>query len=437
MSLVERSFRTAYAALFLVFVLFGATVTVIGAALPRILADFGWSYGSAGLVMAMGSVGSFATSWLVGRLVGRIGARATLLAGMGLSTLGLAPFALIPSVALNTFLYFLVGAGQGFLETGVNWSVLRMDRGGSGRAMSLMHGAFALGAVLGPLATGALLGAGAPVVLIYRGAAIASLLLGILLALLPLGRLGRDAATGRGGKKTAASEGVAAAEGGAADEAAPAATAGTGAPRPGHGAIAWLGALALFLYVGAEIGVSNWAAELFVRALGSSLGFGALAVSLFWAGLLAGRFGIPVFLPRVRQESLILVLSSGFALAVGLLALTGFLGAGTVARGLGTGTVTVGVAAALVLLAGLGASGIYPAAMSLIGGAARETPGPAIGFAATGGGVGAFLFPFAMSGIATAWGVLAGFGFYALTAIAGAFAAHALVRRCRDAARRL
>ena len=38
----------------------------------------------------------------------------------------------------------------------------------------------------------------------------------------------------------------------------------------------------------------------------------------------------------------------------------------------------------------------------------------AIGFAATGGGVGAFLFPFLMSALAQGWGIRAGFATYAV-----------------------
>jgi fucose permease len=395
-SLVDRPFRSLFAALFLVFTLFGATVTVIGAALPRILAEFGWSYGAAGLVMAMGSVGNFAISWLVGRFIGRIGARAALLSGLGLCALGLASFALLPSVALNAGLYFIVGAGQGFLETGVNWSVLRMGREGSSRAMSLMHGAFALGAVLAPLAAGAFLASGGGVGLLYRGAALLCLLMGLALILLPMERLGRDDASG------------------------PAAEAGPQGAPEGRGMLAGLGAFALFLYVGAEIGLSNWCAEFFVRALGATEALGALAVSLFWAGLLAGRFGLPLAFPRARLERQLVVLCLGFAASLALLWLCALPGA--------SAPILLPTASFLAFVAGLAASGIYPFVISLLGAANPRSPGPAIGFAATGGGIGAFFFPFAMSGIASAWGIHAGFGFYALTAAAAAAAAIALAR---------
>ena len=44
--------------------------------------------------------------------------------------------------------------GQGFVEITVNFTTLRLDTAKSGRPMNLMHGAFAVGAILGPLALG-------------------------------------------------------------------------------------------------------------------------------------------------------------------------------------------------------------------------------------------------------------------------------------------
>jgi hypothetical protein len=43
MALIDRSFRGLFIALFAVFTLFGASMTVVGASLPKILADFSWS----------------------------------------------------------------------------------------------------------------------------------------------------------------------------------------------------------------------------------------------------------------------------------------------------------------------------------------------------------------------------------------------------------
>ena len=59
----------------------------------------------------------------------------------------------------------------------------------------------------------------------------------------------------------------------------------------------------------------------------------------------------------------------------------------------------------------------------LIGG----RPGGAIGFAATGGGVGSFVFPLLMSALSQGWGIRAGFATYAVFAVAMTLAAAGLV----------
>ena len=83
MSIIERQHRPAFVVLFVAFVLFGTSVTVIGAALPRVLADFAWDYLAAGLVIAAGSLGYFLSAYVAGRLVDRIGFRAAMAAGAG------------------------------------------------------------------------------------------------------------------------------------------------------------------------------------------------------------------------------------------------------------------------------------------------------------------------------------------------------------------
>jgi MFS family permease len=72
----------------------------------------------------------------------------------------------------------------------------------------------------------------------------------------------------------------------------------------------------------------------------------------------------------------------------------------------------VGVAAA-VFVAGLGFSAIYPVVMALMGRHLRTGQSLAVAMASTGGGVGAFVFPFAMTALFDRIGIARGFGLYA------------------------
>ena len=390
MPIVERRYVPVYGFLVCLFLLFGTSMTVIGATLPRILADFGWSYGTAGAVIAANAIGYFGSVYAAGRIVGRIGPRTTAVIGLSLVSGGLALFAASPGPALNLALYALIGTGQGFLEIMVNWSVMRMDR--EGRAMSLMHASFSIGAVAGPFVVGWLLTSGRPWTMVYRGMA---LLFGVLLATglaLPFDRLGRETVSARAGRRSSTRDRA-------------------------YG----LGFAVLLLYVGAELGVSNWTAELFVRSFGSSEATGSFMVSLFWLGLLSGRLGIPFLLPRARQERVLVVLAIGLTLTTSLLVAAAFIGPPAAPLG-----------AVSVALAGLSCSSIYPIVMFLEGRIHPGTEGAAMGFAGAGGGLGAFLFPFLMSRIAGAAGVNVGFAFYALVAASASAAALALVAAVRD-----
>ena len=392
MALVEKKFRTLYSVLFTVFILFGTSMTIIGATLPKILADFGWSYTVAGGVIAAGAVGYFLATYAAGFLVGAIGPRLTVSVGLILDTVGLLLFATIPSPLVNMLLYFCIGIGQGFIELTINWATLRMEKSGSGRAMNLMHGAFAVGAFVGPFIIGFLIAAALPWAFIYRG--IAALLFLVLIALqpLPMNALGHD--DSGVAKKATRRELIA---------------------HPAY----WLGFASLLLYVGVELGISNWVAEYFVSAFGAKPAVGSFMVSLFWGGLLLGRFGFPLVYRGDRRELVLLSMAVLMCVSAIALSIVGFLGSGT--------AVVVG-SAIMVAFAGLGCSIIYPIVVTIVGDSFPTSQSEAVAFSSMGGGIGGFVFPFIMSNIAGKWGIRAGFATYAAFSVLIVVACIALVR---------
>lgn len=387
--IVAPRHRRVFATLFLVFVVFGTSMTVVGATLPRILDTFGWEYVVAGAVLAANSIAYFSFTFVGGHLVKHWGPRLTMALGLAIVTAGLTAFAANPDPWFNIAVAAVMGIGQGGVEIAVNWSTLRLDPDRTGRPMNLMHGAFAVGAILGPLALGAVLQAGFDWVAIYRGMAVAFGLLAVWIALapMPLDPL---------------------------PEAAPDAPPPVRLSR--HPAY-WLSFLALFFYVGVEIGLSNWIAQYFVTYFAYPATASALLVSLFWLGLLAGRFGVPVFFKGDRQEGVLVGFSLLATLTIVALSLLSFLPQGPLTEAAGL---------IVVALAGFGCSIYYPAVITLLGEVFPQAQSQAIGFAATGGGVGAFAFPFLMSALAQGWGLRAGFATYAVFAVAMTAAAWGL-----------
>ncbi len=391
MSLIAPRYRGIYLALFCLFALFGISMTVIGASLPKILTEFGWNYATAGAVIASGSVAYFLSSMAAGPVLRRFGPKRAVLSGLVACILGSAFFAATPSPIANLLLNALIGSGQGFIEIVVNWSVLRMDEKGSGRAMNLMHGSFAIGAVAGPMAVGILISAGLRWALLYRAIALVFVLLAIVVAFLPFSRLGREEPGHRQRNKVAVL-----------------------AKQP----LYWLGFVTLLVYVGAELGVSTWVAEFFVKVFLANPALGSFMVSLFWIGLLAGRFGAPA-LYRGKQQVLLVACSLLLAICVIALAVLGYLQTG--------GPASIAAAVALVFLSGLGCSVVYPIAVSLVGASFPGAQSGAVSFAVAGGGLGVFVFPYLMSWISQTWGLRAGFMSYAVVAAVTAVSSIALV----------
>ena len=379
MPLIERHHRALFLLLFAVFIIFGMSMTIIGATLPVILADFKWNYLIAGFVLGAGAVAYFVATFVGGYLVQHWGAKPTLLFGLVLDVVGLSFFAATPDPLTNIMLSALIGIGQGAIEITINWSTLRIDSKNSGRPMNLMHGAFAIGAILGPMAVGALIHSGLGWTIVFRGMAGIFVLLTIIMIFTPLALAAH---------KTA-------------DDAPP-------PERLSKHPAYWLSFFALLVYVGVELGVSNWVAEYFVAVFSYSPAASALLVSLFWAGLLAGRFGVPLLYTGARQDAVLIGFSAMAAVAIILLTLLGY----TASQPL-----TIEIGRVLVFFAGLGCSIYYPAVITLLGKCFPHAQSQAIGFAATGGGIGAFVFPFLMSALSQSWGIRAGFATYAVFAV--------------------
>ena len=150
-------------------------------------------------------------------------------------------------------------------------------------------------------------------------------------------------------------------------------------------------------------------------------------MSLFWLGVLVGRFGVPLVYKGSRPEAALIGLAALATASIALIMLLGYAPAVAISADLGRG---------LLFLAGLGCSIYYPTVMTLVGECFPRAQSQAVGFAATGGGIGSFVFPFLMSSIAQNWGIRAGFATYAVFAagmtVVGVWLA-VIASRSRDA----
>ncbi len=388
MSDIEDNLRGVFYALLFSFSIFGVSLTIIGATLPKIIADFSWSYISTGIVLSAGSIGYFASSFISGILLHKLGPRRVIVMGLALQFLGLLFFASTPFVVLNLLFYLVIGFGQGGTEVVVNFSVVRMEKGGQSRLMNLMHAAFSVGAVVGPYLVIMLMRAELGWQTIYRIMGFVSLIVAGIFLFLPFSRL--TAGAEKADRQVQVKNLI-------------------GSP------VLILSFLILLIYVGSELGVSNCVSEYYVRYFGSSANTGAFMVSIFWLGLLAGRLATSFFYKGSRPESVAL----GLAITCTVSLTFALFMKSPIMAGIG------------FCLAGLGYSAIYPLIMALVGRRFSEAQGAAVGFAATGGGIGSFVFPFIMSTLAQAFGIHNGFFFYIALNILMVGLISAIIRQAR------
>ena len=400
MSIVQRlprvpaRFRSLYLGLMAVTALFGADLSVVSAVLPEMIRSFDWSYTEAAVVLAAISIGYFASTFASGFVVPRLGPRATVVTGLVLMAAALAVFGTTPLVLVNVLLHGLIGIGLGAVEVVINYSAIRIERDGRSQLMNLMHAAFSVGAVAGPLLAARLLESGVPWQIAFRVVAVGAAGMAVWLVLLPFRRLEE----GLGGYHHA--------------------TPGAGA-LPLDRILLVISVALLFLYVGAEAGVSSWLGEYFVGFFDTSPAHGALMVMLFWGGVLGGRLLLALCYTGTRAAEAILLLAG--------VATAGLLAAVTVTDRT--------VAAAGFVAAGFGYSSIYPLVMSLVGRFfAPRHQSMVIGFATTGGGVGSLLFPFAMALVAQQVGIRHGYLLYVVVSALMVVLAMAAIFRTRHSA---
>lgn len=391
--------RSLFAALMLHIGVMGGAVAAIGALIPQMIRDLGWSYTHAGLVVAAGSAAFVLSSTAAGFVLPRLGVRLTVTAGLGLEAFGLLLFGVWPSVAVSALVYAVLGVGFGAMEVAGNDLTISMERRGRGQLMNLVHAGFAVGGIAVTWTVSWFLAGGGDWRAVYR-------LLGAATVLVALVLLTRPALAVTGSVPAAPAGAASAGAGG-----------GLGARRSAGAPDRSLALLMVILpamgvYVGVELGTASWMSEFVVAAVGGSVAQGARVVSLYWVGLCLGRVGVAILHRGTRHSRLIVALAS---VAVVGLAIT-----------VPAGGITWAAAGAAVT--GVGLSALYPLLILLAGSEYPTRRSQAMGLTSAAGGLGSMLVPLAIAVVAEAFGIRSGMAVYlVMTVTLGALSIALLV----------
>lgn len=354
-----------------IFVAFGAIGTTAGATLPMVIRSFEWSYLAAGWLFAASAACYLAASWASGGWIPKLGLRRMLVVGLCLQGLGMGAFGRFSNLSWNLICFGILGLGQGMVEVSTNVGVVEVECDGQSRLMNMVHSGFTVGAILAPFVVGWIAATGMPWQQIYLALAFVACIMAIWTVFQP-GLSPAQRAVARG-----------------EDDHLP-------TMKRKEKSLLILLCWTIFLYVGAEIGVSNWLAEYFVQHHQASTTFGANAVAVFWLGIFLGR----------------LLLGLGWGKGDAHALLKGFSVVGSIFLMLALLASSAWVALCLFWVSGLGFSIVYPCVMSLAGHVFPHDQSRVVAWISASGGLGVWLFPLLMSMISQHWDIQAGFWFY-------------------------
>jgi fucose permease len=318
------------------FLLLGWSVLLVPSAIREVEAAYGQTDAGMGLGYLLNNLlyitGTLAVGWLAGRLL-----RAPVLgAGPGLIAVGLGIVAVAPAWPVFLAGFLVLGLGAGLIDSGINALFMDLYTGRNAGALNRLHMFFALGALTSPLVMGLVISSGAGWQSLVAATAVVAAPIALALA------------TRRVPPVHPATE-ARSPQARAPEPRPPQAQAPEPRSRRRRLPIPLLGlAIAIAMYVAAEIGVSNW----LVRFLDEApVAQATLALSLFWAGIALGRFVSSFIADRVGpvRYAVTWTTAGGIAIVASLLA------------------PTVPIAIACFAIAGFAAGPTYPMIVAIGG----------------------------------------------------------------------
>jgi MFS transporter, FHS family, glucose/mannose:H+ symporter len=349
----------------------GIVLIMIGPLVPEIVAHFGITEATVGMLLGVGSLGFVFGPLVAGTLADRYSVRVAFLVGTAVEVLCfllLGRAAAFPAIVVA---FFFLKFGASFVETGANVLPTVVPTKRTAHAlMNFIHFFFSVGAFAGPLLIGAWLGVSdewrpvlyamiAPAVVIFVWATFLRIPRGAG----GVGDVRRDGSVGENASITFV--------------------------RAVANRETLFGAVALMCYVGAEVGLSAWLVYYLVQTLGLSATVASAGLSVLWFFAMVGRYGNSLLGNRFRSLTLVTVSGLGGAVS-------------TVALLIAPST---GVAYVMLALIGLSLSGVFPNIMGELNGRRPEAAGKVTAVMSTGAAVGAALFQWLIGISAAAFGL--------------------------------
>jgi fucose permease len=344
--------RKLYFLVTLAFYFLALSMVLTGAVLPEWLNRFGISPSQGGQLFSLYYLSYVVITFFGGVLSDLAGEKWVLTLSQIFLLVGFSTISVADRFSTLRWGMLLMGLGGGFCEAPLTGLVSKVFTGEEGYALNVSQISFGLGAASGPFLMGFFLSRGISWRLLYLVSGFVSFLLLVLFVTdKTLFVVSRETKEKRN----------------------------------------WLALLnfrnlllssflAIFLYVGAEIGSSAWMSTYLVRELRADIYVGGVAMAIFWGAITVGRL-LFAQLSRFFSSSTLLRFAVGISLVFLVLL-----------------NVTRRVDLALFALGGVGFgySSIWPFIVANVARKVDDLQAAAIGFTVAFGGIGALFFPWLM-----------------------------------------
>lgn len=338
---------------------FGIVMTMLGAILPSLIAQYGIAKSNAGALFLLMSGGLLVGSLVFGPIVDHYGYKAVMVLCTALVLVGLEGIAFASSLAMLRLAVFTIGVGGGVLNGGANALVADISADGRSAGLSLLGIFFGIGAFGVPFALGFLLDYFAYTSLVAG--------IGVLVLIPVVFFVAIRFPAPKQPQGFPLKEGVALAK---------------------EPALLLL-SLILFLQSGLEIAVGGWTSTFFSEVLALDAQAAMFALSVFWIGMMLARLLLGTKLKDVPQAR-VLQAFIGVAVVGAVLLLT--------AR-------SAWLAVPGIFLVGAGLAAGYPVILGFVGDLYSALSGTAFSIALVIGLTGGSLWPYLMGVVGEAAGL--------------------------------
>ena len=360
----RKSLWLITAGAFFAFFLFGFTDNLKGPTLPALLRDLHFSYAQGGTLLFAAYVGFLIATLFTGVLADLAGKKAVLLVAGACLFLGIGGYSLLHAFWLLAAAILVLGLGLGSIEVGGNTVIVDLHGEQKGRYLNLLALFHGLGSLAAPFYAGQMLAAGFAWRQVYQFSLILVVILPLYFLFLKYPRndvAGANRMNWRGVGKMAFTR-----------------------------EMIWF-YLLIALYVAAEVGLASWLVEFLQKAKSQSVVLSSTFLSLFFGGVMLGRFLGSFVVERIGYLKSLLLVSGAAILCLAI------------------GTFGPSFAVFFLPLAGLFYSIIFPTATAAVSDLHKENVGTVLGLFFAFAGVGGMIGPWLM-GLVSDWlGITAGF----------------------------